>query len=65
MDDYWLWYIFMGYSGKVLFVKFLLDNVWIVLGSYDWIFKFWDLCSKVCIKIVFVGFSCNDIVCIE
>lgn len=55
----------MGYSGKVLFVKFLLDNVWIVLGSYDWIFKFWDLCSKVCIKIVFVGFSCNDIVCIE
>ncbi|TWW76643.1 Autophagy-related protein 16-1 APG16-like 1 [Takifugu flavidus] len=54
-----------GHSGKVLSARFLLDNTRIVSGSYDRTLKLWDLRSKVCIKTVFAGSSCNDIVCTE
>ncbi|TSX85980.1 Autophagy-related protein 16-1 [Bagarius yarrelli] len=54
-----------GHSGKVLSARFLLDNARIVSGSYDRTLKLWDLRSKVCIKTVFAGSSCNDIVCTE
>ncbi|XP_045874529.1 autophagy-related protein 16-1 isoform X4 [Meles meles] len=54
-----------GHSGKVLSAKFLLDNARIVSGSHDRTLKLWDLRSKVCIKTVFAGSSCNDIVCTE
>nr|XP_033814518.1 autophagy-related protein 16-1 isoform X3 [Geotrypetes seraphini] len=65
VDDYRLRHTLTGHSGKVLSAKFLLDNARIVSGSYDRTLKLWDLRSKVCIKTVFTGSSCNDIVCTE
>uniref|UniRef100_A0AAR2LLW9 Autophagy-related protein 16 domain-containing protein n=1 Tax=Pygocentrus nattereri TaxID=42514 RepID=A0AAR2LLW9_PYGNA len=65
MDDYRLRHTLTGHSGKVLSARFLLDNARIVSGSYDRTLKLWDLRSKVCMKTVFAGSSCNDIVCTE
>ncbi|XP_067362323.1 autophagy-related protein 16-1 isoform X3 [Channa argus] len=65
VDDYRLRHTLTGHSGKVLAARFLLDNARIVSGSYDRTLKLWDLRSKVCMKTVFAGSSCNDIVCTE
>ncbi|XP_068601459.1 autophagy-related protein 16-1 [Brachionichthys hirsutus] len=65
VDDYRLRHTLTGHSGKVLSARFLLDNARIVSGSYDRTLKLWDLRSKVCMKTVFTGSSCNDIVCTE
>ncbi|XP_039618610.1 autophagy-related protein 16-1 isoform X1 [Polypterus senegalus] len=65
VDDYRLRHTLTGHSGKVLSARFLLDNARIVSGSHDRTLKLWDLRSKVCIKTVFAGSSCNDIVCTE
>ncbi|XP_059369794.1 autophagy-related protein 16-like isoform X5 [Carassius carassius] len=65
VDDYRLRHTLTGHSGKVLSARFLLDNTRIVSGSYDRTLKLWDLRSKVCMKTVFAGSSCNDIVCTE
>ncbi|XP_072318164.1 autophagy-related protein 16-1 isoform X2 [Eucyclogobius newberryi] len=65
VDDYRLRHTLTGHSGKVLAARFLLDNARIVSGSYDRTLKLWDLKSKVCMKTVFAGSSCNDIVCTE
>ncbi|XP_040535140.1 autophagy-related protein 16-1 isoform X12 [Gallus gallus] len=65
VDDNRLRHTLTGHSGKVLSAKFLLDNARIVSGSHDRTLKLWDLRSKVCIKTVFAGSSCNDIVCTE
>lgn len=65
VDDYRLRHTLTGHSGKVLSARFLLDNTRIVSGSYDRTLKVWDLRSKVCMKTVFTGSSCNDIVCTE
>ncbi|XP_064418482.1 autophagy-related protein 16-1 isoform X2 [Latimeria chalumnae] len=65
VDDFRLRHTLTGHSGKVLSAKFLLDNARIVSGSHDRTLKLWDLRSKVCIKTVFAGSSCNDIVCTE
>ncbi|KAM4771638.1 autophagy-related protein 16-1 isoform 2-T2 [Rhinophrynus dorsalis] len=65
VEDYRLRHTLTGHSGKVLSAKFLLDNARIVSGSHDRTLKLWDLRSKVCIKTVFAGSSCNDIVCTE
>ncbi|XP_054650927.1 autophagy-related protein 16-1 isoform X3 [Dunckerocampus dactyliophorus] len=65
LDDYRLRHTLTGHSGKVLSARFLLDNARIVSGSYDRTLKLWDLRSKVCMKTVFTGSSCNDIVCTE
>ncbi|XP_028274756.1 autophagy-related protein 16-1 isoform X2 [Parambassis ranga] len=65
VDDSRLRHTLTGHSGKVLSARFLLDNARIVSGSYDRTLKLWDLRSKVCMKTVFAGSSCNDIVCTE
>ncbi|XP_054598395.1 autophagy-related protein 16-1 isoform X1 [Nothobranchius furzeri] len=65
VDDYRLRHTLTGHSGKVLSARFLLDNARIVSGSYDRTLKLWDLRSKVCMKTVFAGSSCNDVVCTE
>ncbi|XP_052432212.1 autophagy-related protein 16-1 isoform X3 [Carassius gibelio] len=65
VDDFRLRHTLTGHSGKVLSARFLLDNTRIVSGSYDRTLKLWDLRSKVCMKTVFAGSSCNDIVCTE
>ncbi|XP_051966690.1 autophagy-related protein 16-like isoform X6 [Xyrauchen texanus] len=65
VDDLRLRHTLTGHSGKVLSARFLLDNARIVSGSYDRTLKLWDLRSKVCMKTVFAGSSCNDIVCTE
>ncbi|XP_033884805.1 autophagy-related protein 16-1-like isoform X1 [Acipenser ruthenus] len=65
VDDFRLRHTLTGHSGKVLSARFLLDNARIVSGSHDRTLKLWDLRSKVCIKTVFAGSSCNDIVCTE
>ncbi|XP_061733812.1 autophagy-related protein 16-1 isoform X2 [Nerophis ophidion] len=65
LDDYRLRHTLTGHSGKVLSARFLLDYARIVSGSYDRTLKLWDLRSKVCMKTVFTGSSCNDIVCTE
>ncbi|XP_020643052.3 autophagy-related protein 16-1 isoform X1 [Pogona vitticeps] len=65
VDDHRLRHTLTGHSGKVLSAKFLLGNARIVSGSHDRTLKLWDLRSKVCIKTVFAGSSCNDLVCTE
>uniref|UniRef100_A0A3P9H744 APG16-like 1 n=1 Tax=Oryzias latipes TaxID=8090 RepID=A0A3P9H744_ORYLA len=65
VEDFRLRHTLTGHSGKVLSARFLLDNARIVSGSYDRTLKLWDLRSKVCMKTVFAGSSCNDIVCTE
>ncbi|XP_065136442.1 autophagy-related protein 16-1 isoform X5 [Paramisgurnus dabryanus] len=65
VDDYRLRHTLTGHSGKVLSARFLLDNTRIVSGSYDRTLKLWDLRSKVCMKTVFAGSSCNDIACTD
>ncbi|XP_048361356.1 autophagy-related protein 16-1 isoform X3 [Sphaerodactylus townsendi] len=65
VDDHRLRHTLTGHSGKVLSAKFLLDNARIVSGSHDRTLKLWDLRSKVCIKTIFAGSSCNDLVCTE
>uniref|UniRef100_A0A3B3ZMA0 Autophagy-related protein 16 domain-containing protein n=1 Tax=Periophthalmus magnuspinnatus TaxID=409849 RepID=A0A3B3ZMA0_9GOBI len=65
VDDYRLRHTLTGHSGKILSARFLLDNARIVSGGYDRTLKLWDLKSKVCMKTVFAGSSCNDIVCTE
>ncbi|XP_059389898.1 autophagy-related protein 16-1 isoform X5 [Carassius carassius] len=65
VDDFRLRHTLTGHSGKVLSARFLLDYTRIVSGSYDRTLKLWDLRSKVCMKTVFAGSSCNDIVCTE
>ncbi|XP_054838776.1 autophagy-related protein 16-1 isoform X1 [Eublepharis macularius] len=65
VDDNRLRHTLTGHSGKVLSAKFLLDNARIVSGSHDRTLKLWDLRSKVCIKTIFAGSSCNDLVCTE
>uniref|UniRef100_A0A8C6XGB0 Autophagy related 16 like 1 n=1 Tax=Naja naja TaxID=35670 RepID=A0A8C6XGB0_NAJNA len=65
VDDHRLRHTLTGHSGKVLSAKFLLDKARIVSGSHDRTLKLWDLRSKVCVKTVFAGSSCNDLVCTE
>ncbi|XP_067898049.1 autophagy-related protein 16-like isoform X2 [Heterodontus francisci] len=65
VDDSRLRHTLTGHSGKVLSAKFLLDNARVVTGSHDRTLKLWDLSRKICIKTVFAGSSCNDIVCTE
>ncbi|XP_007902496.1 autophagy-related protein 16-1 isoform X1 [Callorhinchus milii] len=65
VDDSRLRHTLTGHSGKVLSAKFLLDNARIVSGSHDRTLKLWDLSRKICIKTVFAGSSCNDIVCTD
>ncbi|XP_059164215.1 autophagy-related protein 16-1-like [Physella acuta] len=50
-----------GHSGKVLSAKFLSDCK-VVSGSHDRTIKVWDLNVKSCIKTIFAGSSCNDLV---
>ncbi|XP_071085065.1 autophagy-related protein 16-1-like [Haliotis cracherodii] len=51
-----------GHSGKVLAAKFLGDTNKVVSGSHDRTLKVWDLHSRACIKTIFAGSSCNDLV---
>ena len=37
----------------------------IATGSYDRTLKIWDLIQKACIKTLFAGSSCNDLVCLD
>ncbi|KAH9514693.1 hypothetical protein Btru_023319 [Bulinus truncatus] len=50
-----------GHSGKVLSAKFLTESK-VVSGSHDRTLKVWDLQSKSCVKTIFAGSSCNDLV---
>ncbi|XP_064615207.1 autophagy-related protein 16-1-like [Liolophura sinensis] len=54
-----------GHSGKVLAAKFLGDSTKVVSGSHDRTLKIWDLHSKACVKTIFAGSSCNDLVTID
>ncbi|BFZ00253.1 hypothetical protein BsWGS_03292 [Bradybaena similaris] len=50
-----------GHSGKVMSAKFVTEHQ-IVSGSYDRTLKVWDLHSKACVKTIFAGSSCHDLV---
>lgn len=53
-----------GHTNKVLTGKFL-GVMKIVTGSYDRTLKIWDLIQKACIKTLFAGSSCNDLVTLD
>ncbi|XP_078474185.1 autophagy-related protein 16-1 isoform X2 [Lampetra planeri] len=65
VDDFRLRHTLTGHSGKVLSAKFMSDFVKIVSGSHDRTLKLWDLRSRACIRTIFAGSSCNDVVCSE
>uniref|UniRef100_A0A3P8U8N0 ATG16 autophagy related 16-like 1 (S. cerevisiae) n=1 Tax=Amphiprion percula TaxID=161767 RepID=A0A3P8U8N0_AMPPE len=65
VDDYRLRHTLTGHSGKVLSSSLPIGQRPDRLRSYDRTLKLWDLRSKVCMKTVFAGSSCNDIVCTE
>ena len=54
-----------GHSGKVMSARFLGDSTKVVSGSHDRTLKLWDLRSKACIRTIFAGSSCNDLVTSE
>jgi len=51
-----------GHSNKVLSVKFLSGANRVVSGSHDRTLKIWDLNRHTCIRTLFAGSSCNDLV---
>ncbi|XP_031554787.1 autophagy-related protein 16-1-like [Actinia tenebrosa] len=51
-----------GHQNKVMTAKFMGDSTKVVSGSHDRTLKIWDLRSKACIKTIFAGSSCNDLV---
>ncbi|ESO92893.1 hypothetical protein LOTGIDRAFT_120226, partial [Lottia gigantea] len=51
-----------GHSGKVFAARFLGDSNKVVSGSHDRTLKIWDLNTRACVKTIFAGSSCNDLV---
>lgn len=51
-----------GHNGKVLAAKFLGNQHKVVTGSHDRTVRIWDLRSIACIKTMFAGSSCNDLI---
>ncbi|XP_070172903.1 autophagy-related protein 16-1-like isoform X2 [Littorina saxatilis] len=62
LGDQRLRHTLTGHSGKVLAAKFLNDTSKVVTGSHDRTLKVWDLHSRACVKTIFAGSSCNDLV---
>ncbi|KAL3848135.1 hypothetical protein ACJMK2_019012 [Sinanodonta woodiana] len=62
LTDQRLRHTLTGHSGKVLAAKFLGESGKVVSGSHDRTVKIWDLLSKACVKTIFAGSSCNDLV---
>lgn len=62
MHDHRQRHTLTGHSGKVLAGRFLSDPNKIVSGSHDRTLKIWDLRNRSCIKTIFAGSSCNDLV---
>ncbi|XP_052823294.1 autophagy-related protein 16-1 isoform X2 [Octopus bimaculoides] len=62
LADHRLRHTLTGHSGKVLAAKFFGDTVKVVSGSNDRTLKIWDLVSRACIRTIFAGSSCNDLV---
>lgn len=60
--DHRLRHTLTGHSARVLSAKFLGDHGKVVTGSHDRTLKIWDLQSRACIKTLFAGSSCNDLV---
>lgn len=54
-----------GHSGKVFAAKFLRDCSQVVSGSNDRTLKIWDVGRIACIKTIFAGSSCNDLVTLQ
>lgn len=51
-----------GHSNKVMAARFLGAANRVVSGSHDRTLKIWDLNRHACIKTLFAGSSCNDVV---
>ena len=54
-----------GHTGKVLAAKFLGDCSKIVSGSHDRTLKIWDLNRIACVRTIFAGSSCHDLVTLQ
>ena len=50
-----------GHTNKAMAVRFMPEYK-VISGSHDRTLKLWDLRSKACIRTIFVGSSCNDLV---
>ncbi|KAK2139939.1 hypothetical protein LSH36_1549g00018 [Paralvinella palmiformis] len=65
VSDQRLRHTLTGHSGKVLAAKFLGEPQKVVSGSHDRTLKIWDLRNKACIKTIFTGSKCNDLVVVD
>ncbi|XP_055954277.1 autophagy-related protein 16-1 [Patella vulgata] len=62
LTDQRLRHTLTGHSGKVFAARFLGESNKVVSGSHDRTLKIWDLHSRACVKTIFAGSSCNDLV---
>ncbi|ELT97615.1 hypothetical protein CAPTEDRAFT_224280 [Capitella teleta] len=65
LSDQRLRHTLTGHSGKVLTAKFMGECRRVASGSHDRTIKIWDLSSKACIKTIFAGSICFDLVTVD
>lgn len=51
-----------GHSAKVMAAKFLNGTSNVATGSHDRTLKLWDLKKNCCLRTLFAGSSCNDLI---
>lgn len=62
LSDQRLRHTLTGHSGRVMSAKFLGESTKVVSGSHDRTLKTWDLRSLACVKTMFAGSKCHDVV---